>query len=139
MSTTLIKTNRINRITAITKLAAGFKEHGAALGDLVIETGDKVTSTQVLAAFDAIVQADATVTTTRGDLHAALLAEQKTVGDTKAIVTAVKRYVRLVFGAKPDVLAAFGLTPTRTRKLTTEEKSQAVAKQQATRAARGTR
>jgi hypothetical protein len=139
MSTSIKKGNRINRINTINKLAAGFKEHGAALGDLVIDTGDKVTSTQVVGAFDAIVQADTTVATARGDLQAALLAEKKTLEDAKAIVKAVRRYVRLVFGAKPDVLAAFGLAPARTRKLTTDEKSTAVAKQRATRKARGTR
>src|SRR5579864_3619704 len=96
-------TNRITRIGTIQKLASGFKLHGSKMGDLVVDTGDKVAGADVTHAFDAVVQADATVATARGGLDAALLAEEQTLATTKAIIDAVKHFALIMFAKKPDV------------------------------------
>ncbi len=130
--------SRVLRINTINKLAGGFEKHCSKLGGLVIETGEKISSKEILRAFEAVAEADAAVATARGSLTAALLDEQKTLEENQAIVSAVRTYARVMFAAKPDILSDFGIAPTRRHVRDTEERAQTLAKVRATRKARGT-
>jgi hypothetical protein len=71
-------------------------------------------------------------------LRAKLADEKAEMPRLREFLLAFVMFIRAAFGASPDVLADFGLDPTKARKpLTVEQMAAAAAKRAATRAARG--
>ncbi len=119
-------------------LIAGTQKHLAS-GSLQF-AGGTFTGPQIVTKLQQIV-------TLRGDVNAAKAATTVKVDAEKAqlpglsdFMTALVQALKVAFGTQADVLADFGLPPTKARTpLTVQQKAAAAAKREATRAARGTK
>ena len=136
--TTKSKTNYPAQIAADQSLIAGLTKHAATLTSLLIAgasvlTTDFVTTLQArIAAIQAAIAAHAAFT-------AAVAAAHAEIARTAALVSGARQALKIAFAGQPTTLGDFGLMPPKVRTpLSTEEKAAAVAKAQATRAARHT-
>jgi hypothetical protein len=121
----------------LNKLIAGIRK------DLANQTF--VIGKQTLSSQDVINILQGTVDSIGKALEAktVLIAAEKSAADeqtrTKPFVRAFRAMVRGMFNDTPDLLSDFGLTPRRSPKKTLDVKVEAVAKNKATRKARGTK
>lgn len=83
-----------------------------------------------IAAVDAVVQA-------HGALKSAVAAMRELFAQSRPVILAVKRFIRIQFENDAAALADFGMTPGTRKVQTAEEKAQATAKRLATRKQRG--
>jgi hypothetical protein len=98
------------------------------------------TPAQITSALQTLVTLHGAVDTAKSVWKAKLAAVAAQAPALLSLMAALKSYVALTYSESPDVLADFGLPPKTVKTpLTTEQQAAAVAKRQATRAARGTK
>jgi hypothetical protein len=98
------------------------------------------TPAQITSALQTLVTLYGAVDTAKSVWKAKLAAVAAQAPALLSLMAALKSYVELTYSESPDVLADFGLPPKTVKTpLTTEQQAAAVAKRQATRAARGTK
>jgi hypothetical protein len=93
----------------------------------------------VLNVLQARVDTALAVNPVRAAFEAAVKADRDERSKTRAFVRDIRGLVRAMFGDNPDIIADFGLPPRRDSKLTVAELTTAIAKNKATREARGTK
>jgi hypothetical protein len=128
---------KIDRIAREQQLMEGLATHIGKIGVIVIK-GKKHKVSDVLTMLQARVDASKPVTPAKMAWLQLVENERRVLAETSQLVADVREYVALVHGSSREVLAAFGIVP-KTRPLTVDEKTERVAKAQATRKARGTR
>ena len=132
------KTNRSQQQAGDQKLIDGLTKHAATIPFVVIG-GTSLSTAALIAAMQARLAAASATVTTRATWLSAVKADADERAKTKTLVSGLRQAVQVAFGGSIDALADFGLKPRKqpaTR--TPEEKAAAVAKAQATRAARHT-
>jgi hypothetical protein len=130
--------NKGKKAVAAEKLAAGAQKHLASGASLTI-AGRSYTPAQVIGLLQTITTLRDAVETARTNLATQVAEEKTQLPALYAFCAELTAYVRGTFGAKPDILADFGLAPRKSRTpLTAEQQAAAKAKRAATRKARGT-
>jgi hypothetical protein len=133
------KTTKGTQAALAVKLAAGAQKHLAAGSSLTVG-GTLLTLAQIESQLTGFASLRNDVDAARAALQAKLVVETAQTAAINAFISAFVRIVRGMFGNQPDVLADFGLQPTKAKTpLTVEQKVAAAAKRAATRAARGTK
>jgi hypothetical protein len=121
------------------KLAAGTQKHLSTVAQMTIGS-TSYTPVQVESELQSLANLRAAVDTAKAAVQAALADYASQGPAMHAFFVAFIAYVQAVYGNSPDILADFGLTPKKARKpLTAGEQAAAIAKRNATRAARGTK
>ncbi|HEY6460338.1 MAG TPA: hypothetical protein VIY73_09305 [Polyangiaceae bacterium] len=121
------------------QLAAGAQKHMAAGSSLTVD-GALISLTDIATKLTGFATLRGDVETARAALQAKVAVEAAQAIAMKAFIRAFVKIVRGMFGSQPDVLADFGLQPTKVRTpQTAAQAAAAVAKREATRAARGTK
>jgi hypothetical protein len=139
MSTTTRKQGKTTDAALAEQLIAGTKLHFATAASLAFASG-QFTPAQVEASLQQLATLRNDVDDARIALKAKLAAEAAQAAALREFMLAFVQFVRATFSKSPDVLADFGLEPKKAAApLTTEQKAAAVAKREATRAARGTK
>jgi hypothetical protein len=134
MSQLLKKSTRMARDQ---KLIEGTNAH--LKGVSLVVANKTVTAAEAVATLQARIDATNAVSTARAALQNLLEAERKELADTKQFVLELLHAVKIRFSGAADVLADFGISPPKTRKVPSpEKKALAVKRGQATRAARHT-
>ena len=99
-----------------------------------------LTIDQIVAELNGFAALRTDVETARAALQGRIAVETAQAIVMNAFISALVKIVRGMFGNQPDVLADFGLQPTKApTPLTVEQKAMAAAKRVATRTARGTK
>jgi hypothetical protein len=130
--------SKAHRINGDRQLRAGLEHHCAAKVTFVL-SGKTFSRADLVRVLDLRIDAAPPVAKARAAWLALAHAEQETVDSTEDIIRDLKQALLLLYGASPDVLADFGLTPRKkTRALSTKEQSKRVALAEATRKARHT-
>jgi hypothetical protein len=129
--------NRINQQAADQKLISGITKHAQTLPSLVIG-GTSYATAAITAQLQSRLDASTTVQSTRATWQNAVSVDKATREKTKTFVSGLRQALQVAFAGSIDTLADFGLTPRKARVVTPEEKTVAVAKAKATRAARHT-
>ncbi len=120
------------------QLVAGIGKHLATLVQLMFAS-DTFTPAQVVARLQTLIALRKGVNDARATLEAKLAAEAAQAPTLREFMLAFVAFVKATFSKSPDVLADFGLAPTKARTPLTAEKAVAkAAKGRATRRARGT-
>jgi hypothetical protein len=133
-----MKTNRSSVRDRCNKAISGIKQHLASEPSVPL-AGASFTPTELEARLQgAVDSADATVAA-RGNFRDAVKAEHALRASILALLSALKAFVVLKFGANAaQVLADFGFVPRKQTTRSTDQKSMAVARGRATRKARHT-
>ena len=135
---TNIKVTKGTRAALAASLAVGAQKHIAAGISLTVG-GSLLTLAQIESTLNGFASLRNDVDAARAALQAKLATEEAQTAVMTAFLSAFVKIVRGMFGSQPDVLADFGLQPTKAKTpLTIEQKAAAAAKREATRAARGT-
>ena len=121
-----------------TKLIAGTKLHFATAVVLAFASG-QFTPAQIEASLQQLVSLRNDVENARQALAAKLAAEEDQIAALRGFMLAFVQFVRATFSKSPDILADFGIPKKVKAPLTTEQQAAAIAKRNATRAARGTK
>jgi hypothetical protein len=120
------------------QLIAGTNKHLASATQIML-AGGSFTPAQVTAQLQALVKLRADVDAARALTKAKLAVQKADMPALRVFMDAMVTFVNAAFGNAPDVLADFGLNPTKARTpLTVEAKVAAAAKSKATRLARHT-
>jgi hypothetical protein len=120
------------------KLIAGLQKHFANVTSLKFASGDH-TPDEITKALQALVDLHTVVEAAKSALKAKLDAVKSQAPALRKQMRAFESFVMATFSESADVLADFGLQPKKApTPLTTEQKAVALAKREATRAARGT-
>ena len=132
------KTTKSTQAALAAQLAVGAQKHFTAGSSLTVG-GILLTLAQIESQLTGFASLRNDVDVARAALQAKLAVETAQTAAMNAFISALVRIVRGMFGNQPDVLADFGLQPTKApTPLTVEQKVAAAAKRAATRAARGT-
>jgi hypothetical protein len=99
--------------------------------------GQPVTTANVTAILDKRIAAVDAAVQAHGAWQAAVQAVRDLFAQSRAVILAVKRYVRIQYENDAAALADFGMKPSTRKVLTAEEKAQATAKRLTTRKQRG--
>jgi hypothetical protein len=138
MSTINRSLNRSQQQVADQKLIDGLTKHAATIPFVVIG-GTSLSTAALIAAMQARLAAASAALTTRATWLSAVKADADERAKTKTLVSGLRQAMQVAFGGSIDALADFGLKPRKQPAgRTPEEKAAAVAKAQATRAARHT-
>jgi hypothetical protein len=129
--------NRTKVQNADQKMVDGLTKHKAVITALAIG-GRMLTPDDVIATFQARIDASNEALTTKASATAAVLAERAERARTKRFVSSARQVVRSMFGESVDLLADFGLAPPRPRRIDPQKKVEAAAKSKATRKLRHT-
>jgi uncharacterized membrane-anchored protein len=120
------------------QLAAGAKKHFSTASSLAF-AGATYTPSQVEAKLTELATMRKGVDDTRAALKRKLAEEAARAPPLRSHMASFVAFVRATVGGAPDVLADFGLQPNKVRASPTlDQKAAAVAKREATRAARHT-
>jgi hypothetical protein len=130
-------TNRGTLQTADQKLVDGLTKHKALMAALPIG-GKNVTPDEAIALVQGRIDATSATLAAKASAKAELLAERAGRTQTKPFVSSLRQVIRSMFGASPDILADFGLTPHKPRKANPQKKVDAAHKAKATRVLRHT-
>lgn len=134
-------TNTINkrgdRITADQAMITGLQKFLAQFATLPV-AGKNMTLGDIVTVFQNRIATATAAQTAEAARTAAVKADRDERANTAGFVLAVRRIVLGMFAAAPDTLAVFGLKPPKAHKPKVTTKAAAVAKNKATRAARGT-
>jgi hypothetical protein len=128
--------SKSSRILSDQQLKDGIEKHVGKTGTFVLR-GESHNVADILAALQQRIDAAKPVAPAKGAWTTAVQNARAVVDETKSLVADVRKYVALVYGSSPTVLADFGITPNAKRP-TAEAKAQAVVKGKATRTARKT-
>jgi hypothetical protein len=124
-------------VTFAKQLIAGADKHLAGAAPLTL-AGSSYTQAQITAKLQSLVDLRNDVDVAKASTRAKLAVEQTSMPPLRTLMSAFVTYVKAAYGTSPDVLADFGIHPKARTPLTVEEKAAAVAKREATRAARHT-
>jgi hypothetical protein len=128
------------QVAEISQMILGLRKHYPTGSGTLQIGGVTYTIDSLVAILQQVVDLRAAVDAAKVTLNTKFQAEQAQESSSGAVTSALKTYVRGIFGAVPDSLADFGLTPFKVRTPpTATEKAVAVAKREATRIARGTK
>jgi hypothetical protein len=119
------------------KLIAGTSKHLANMPQIMF-AGSSFTPSQITARLQELVNLRSDVDAAKASTQAKLAVERANMPALRIFMDAFVAFVKAVHGTEPDVLADFGLHPKARTPLTVEAKTAAVAKRNATRAARHT-
>jgi hypothetical protein len=133
--------SRINRTTQQNrdqKLIDGLTKYSSTVPSLIIG-GVSYTTAAIIAVLQSRITDANAALTTRATWQSAVQADRDERTKTKTFVSGLRQALQVAFAGAIDQLADFGLTPRKPRAhQTPEQKAKAVAKAQATRAARHT-
>jgi hypothetical protein len=121
-----------------TQLVAGTSAQFAKGTKLNFASGT-FTPAQVLTQLQLLISLRAGVSDARAALAAKLAAEEAQLPALLAFMNAFVAFVKATFSGSPDVLASFGLAPTKRKTPDVQTLAAAAVKRGATRAARGTK
>jgi hypothetical protein len=124
-------------VATATKLIAGAAKHLGSTTQMVF-LGSSFTQADIVTKLQNIVTLRADVDAAKASTKAKLAAEVTNMPALRTVMDAFVAYVKVTYGAQPDVLADFGITPKARATSTVDAKAGAVAKRKATRAARHT-
>jgi hypothetical protein len=99
--------------------------------------GQPVTTATVTAILDKRIAAVDAAVQAHGAWQAAVQAVRDIFAQSRAVILAVKRYIRIQYENDAAALADFGMKPSTRKVQTAEEKAQATAKRLTTRKQRG--
>jgi hypothetical protein len=123
------------RATRDSKLVAGIKKVLAASSPLPL--GSKAMSiADIVSMLEARLAAAGPVVTAKEAWKAEVAKEQELVRQTEPTVSALRKYLEVAFGDKPETLAEFGIVVKPRRVLTSEQLAQKAAKAKHTREAK---
>lgn len=128
-------TSNADRTTADRQLKQGLLKRLPNLALTIL--GQPYTTANVTALLDKRIAAADAAVQAHGALKAAVQALRDLFAQTRPIILAVKRYIRIQFENDAAALADFGMTPGTRKVQTAEEKAQATAKRLATRKQHG--
>jgi hypothetical protein len=132
------KANTKGTVVALAeKLIAGTSKHLASLPQIKL-AGGSFTPSQITARLQELVSLRSDVDAAKASTKAKLAVEKANMPALRILMDALVAYVKVAYGTEPDVLADFGVHPKARTPLTVEAKTAAVAKRNATRAARHT-
>jgi hypothetical protein len=132
------KTEGKGQVVVVAKqLIAGTAKHLSNTAPAAF-LGGSFTADQITSKLQTLVDLRTDVDAAKAAAKAKIAAEATQRPPLRAFMSALTAYVKVTFGASPDVLADFGINPKARAPLTVEEKAAAVAKRAATRAARHT-
>ncbi len=132
------RATKASEIALATQLIAGAQKHLANLASFTVAS-TAYTPAQVTADLQQLVVLLTAVAAARSVVSAKVADEKAEAPTLRSVMAAFVSYVRLTYSGSPDVLADFGIAPTKARTpLTAEQKVVAVAKRASTRKARGT-
>ncbi len=120
------------------QLIAGTEKHLTGATPVAF-LGSSFTPAEITSKLQSIVTLRSDVDAAKASTRAKLAAESADMPSLRTFMSAYVAYVKVAYGASPDALADFGITPKKARAvLTAEAKTAAAAKRKATRAARHT-
>jgi hypothetical protein len=128
---------RGDRITANQAMITGIQKFLTNLATLPVES-QNMAPADIVKVFQSLVDAGQAVQMAEAQRTAAVKADRDLRAKNAAFVQALRRIVLGMFQESPDTLAIFGLVGPKARKVKVAVKATAVAKNKATRAARGT-
>jgi hypothetical protein len=130
-----------NKATRVGQLIAGLKKrYPSGSQKLTLKGGSSVTVDEAAAELQKFVDNRNAVTQAQATAKAKVQAERAQMPALNVFISSFEAFVRFTFGTDPEALADFGVTPPKARTpMTAEQKAAAVAKRDATRAARGTK
>ncbi len=115
------------------RVAEGWDKHGQEAGGMVVDRRRRGVD-EIAEDLHRRAAAEEEVRRARAALDGAIRARERVAKETQAVFDAVCSTARFAWSSSPEVLADFGLEPKKTpRRLTLEEKTDAVAKAQRTR------
>lgn len=127
------------QVSRVKQLIAGVNKHFPDASAKLTVGGAPYTVTELTALLQSLVDLRSAADVAKAAAKAKLVAESAQSPSLRGVVSALVAYVKATFGNSPDVLADFGLSSPRARApLTAERQTVAVAKRNATRAARHT-
>jgi len=133
------KQNKGTEAALATQLAAGTQKHFATAASLMFASGS-FTPAQIVAQLQQLVTLRTDADNAKATLQAKLAADTVQAPALLTFQRAFVQYVRATFSKSPDILADFGLKAKKAKTpLTVEQKAASVAKNAATRSARGTK
>jgi hypothetical protein len=134
------KPGKNSKAAAVSQLIAGAKKHFPNGSQTVSLGGASMTIDAATQELQSYVDNRSAVVAAQATAKAKVAVENAALPALDALISAFIAFVRLSFGSQADVLSDFGLAPHKARTpQTAEEKAVAVAKRNATRAARGTK
>jgi hypothetical protein len=128
--------NRTTQTAADQQLVDGLTTNAALIGTLTI-AGKQVKPADVVQVLQTRIAAGKAATAAKVNLKAASNTAKTTLAETRALIRAVRQALRLMFANDINLLATFGLAPTKTPITKPAIKVESAAKAKATRAARG--
>jgi hypothetical protein len=129
--------NRVQVVAAAKKFIAGTAKHFGNVTQVTM-SGGSYTPAEITSTLQSLVDLDAAVDAARIMTAVKVAAEAAQIPAASALLSALRTYVRAIYGASPDVLADFGLAPKKQAQVSPETQVIAAAKRKATRAARHT-
>jgi hypothetical protein len=124
-------------VASTEQLIAGTSKHLANVTQVLV-AGGSFTPAQVAATLQSIVDLRRQVDAARATMRAKLVNERAAMPALRTFRGALVSFINGAFANQPDVLADFGIHPKARTPLTAEANTAAVAKRNATRAARHT-
>lgn len=115
----------------------GLQKHQSVLSSVAIG-GVSLTTADVVANLQTLIDSADTATSTRAAWRAAVQADRERIAKAKGFVSGLKQATRVAFAGSIDALADFGLVQRKMHVPTPEQTMAATAKALATRAARHT-
>jgi hypothetical protein len=133
-----IKTTKASALANLQALIAGTQKHPAT-GSFQVD-GATYTSVSIVQLFQGLVAAMTAYAIASASAKDALLQERAVSAAVGPVLTGYRAYLRLTLGKQTQLLADYGLSPTKAKKpLSVEAKAAAVARSESTRKARGTK
>jgi hypothetical protein len=134
------KTTKTETAARAGDLVAGTKKHYPNPGDKLAFDGASYTVQEVTDHLQSVVTLREATEAAQATAKAKVAAEKAQLPALLAFMAAYVAFVRATFGNSPDALADFGVEPKKApTPPTIEQRAAAVAKREATRAARGTK
>ena len=131
-------TSRDSQLAADQKLIDGLNKHSSTLSSLVIG-GQSYTTAAVIGLLQGRIATSTSATNAHATWQAAVQADREQQAKTKPFVSGLRKALQVAYAGSIDSLADFGLKAPKPRTpLTPAQKAAAVAKAEATRAARHT-
>ena len=131
--------NKNSNATQVKQFVLGIQKHYPDGSQLIPVGGASFTVTALTQLMQDFVDNRAAVETAKATTRAKVETERLQAPSQLAVIRAFVTIVRGAYGNSADILADFGLTPLKVpTPMTAEEKAVAVAKREATRAARHT-
>jgi hypothetical protein len=120
------------------QLIAGIQKHPPATSSVVLG-GKTYTMVQLEASLQALADLHSDVAAARATTKAKVATQATEAPPLRSLAATYRAYVKVTYGNAPDILADFGIAPTKAKTpLTIEQRRVVVAKSAATRAARHT-